>query len=182
MGYVCCTGSNACAGCLLDCVILMPLSSSSRQLYLGRIFPCFLLWAAALPTGTVLVSLATHAAHSIQCHFDYERCCTIIHATTLYDSSLLGCNINASGFRAQADAMAGQGFRDAGYDLVLIQECISKSRSANGTIVVDPVKFPEGMPHLVGRDNGDSISACGQRVSILSELCLNPFPSPSAPG
>lgn len=46
--------------------------------------------------------------------------------------------------------MAGQGFRDAGYNLVLIQECISKSRSANGTLVVDPVKFPEGMPHLVG--------------------------------
>jgi alpha-galactosidase len=77
---------------------------------------------------------------------------TINHIPTHISLTFKGCNINASGFRAQADAMAGQGFRDAGYNLVLIQECISKNRSANGTIVVDPVKFPEGMPHLVGRD------------------------------
>lgn len=40
-----------------------------------------------------------------------------------------------------------------------LQECIAKTRDANGRIVPDPEKFPEGMPALVDYIHSRDIKA-----------------------
>ena len=45
-----------------------------------------------------------------------------------------------------ADVMASEGYRDAGYEYLVIDDCWSeKKRDRSGRLVPDPVKFPHGM-------------------------------------
>lgn len=55
-------------------------------------------------------------------------------------------NINEELIRGAADAMVETGLRDAGYEYVVIDDCWSeKQRNAEGRLVPDPQKFPNGM-------------------------------------
>lgn len=57
--------------------------------------------------------------------------------------------INETVVRETADAMVEQGFRDAGYVYVSVDDCwMSVERDANGDLQADPVKFPSGMKAL----------------------------------
>jgi alpha-galactosidase len=48
--------------------------------------------------------------------------------------------------RETAEAMIANGMRDAGYVYIVIDDCwAEKERDANGQLVADPVKFPNGM-------------------------------------
>ena len=57
-----------------------------------------------------------------------------------------GSNINEELIRQMADVMVEKGYRDAGYEYLVIDDCWSlKQRDENGLLVADPEKFPHGM-------------------------------------
>jgi alpha-galactosidase len=57
-----------------------------------------------------------------------------------------GEKINESLIKETADYMAASGLKDAGYDYLVIDDCWSlKERDAQGRLVADPAKFPNGM-------------------------------------
>lgn len=67
--------------------------------------------------------------------------------------------------REMADFMVEEGYRDAGYNYVVIDDCWSlKERDANGNLVADPNKFPSGMKALAdyihGRDLKFGMYSC----------------------
>jgi alpha-galactosidase len=59
-----------------------------------------------------------------------------------------GCNVSEELIRGAADAMVASGMKDAGYRYIVIDDCWQVSRSADGTIVPDPERFPSGMKAL----------------------------------
>ncbi len=57
-----------------------------------------------------------------------------------------GPNISDKLIRETADVMASEGFLEAGYNYLIIDDCWSKrERDENGRLVPDPEKFPNGM-------------------------------------
>ena len=50
-----------------------------------------------------------------------------------------------------AQKMVDIGLRDAGYHYVVLDDCWSSGRSANGSLVPDAKKFPNGMAHVAAR-------------------------------
>ncbi len=59
------------------------------------------------------------------------------------------CNINEALIMEIADAMVASGMRDAGYEYVNIDDCWHASaRDADGNILPDPTRFPNGMRAL----------------------------------
>ena len=58
------------------------------------------------------------------------------------------CDYNEQTIREQADALVSTGMRDAGYQYVVIQECIAKSRDNEGNLLADKERFPGGIPAL----------------------------------
>ena len=52
-------------------------------------------------------------------------------------------------YKAQADRMVSDGYRDAGYVYVNIDDCWPlRSRDSNGSLVADPDRFPSGIKAL----------------------------------
>ena len=67
-------------------------------------------------------------------------------------------DINEKLIRETTDILVENGYRDAGYEYVVIDDCWSlKERDADGNLVADPEKFPNGMKAL-----GDYIHEKGQ--------------------
>lgn len=72
--------------------------------------------------------------------------------------------INETVVRETADAMVEQGFRDAGYVYVSVDDCwMAVERDANGDLQADPVKFPSGMKAL-----GDYIHERGLKFGLYA--------------
>src|SRR6202007_2983828 len=59
-----------------------------------------------------------------------------------------GCDVSDKLIREMTDAIVSTGMKDAGYQFVNIDDCWQVSRAADGTIVVDPDRFPNGMKPL----------------------------------
>ena len=59
-----------------------------------------------------------------------------------------GCNVSDKLIREMADTMVSTGLKAAGYQYVNIDDCWQVSRTADGSIVVDPDHFPNGMKAL----------------------------------
>ncbi|MRN52098.1 glycoside hydrolase family 27 protein [Paenibacillus monticola] len=58
-------------------------------------------------------------------------------------------DINEQLIREAADTLVAEGYKDAGYDYIVIDDCWSlKERDGEGKLVVDPLKFPNGMKAL----------------------------------
>ncbi len=58
-------------------------------------------------------------------------------------------DINEQLIRDVADVFVTEGYLDAGYEYIVIDDCWSlKERNADGNLVVDPAKFPSGMKAL----------------------------------
>ena len=63
-----------------------------------------------------------------------------------------------------ADVMVEKGYKDAGYEYVIIDDCWSlKERDENGRLVPDPEKFPHGMKYLA-----DYIHSKGLKFGMYS--------------
>ncbi len=66
--------------------------------------------------------------------------CTIFLANFLSSETLI---------RQTADAMVLRGFRAAGYEYVIIDDCwLDKERGARGELRADPKRFPSGIRAL----------------------------------
>jgi alpha-galactosidase len=73
-------------------------------------------------------------------------------------------DINEQLIRDVADKFVNDGYKDAGYEYVVIDDCWSlKERDKNGKIAVDPQKFPGGMKALA-----DYIHSKGLKFGIYS--------------
>ena len=60
-----------------------------------------------------------------------------------------GTNINEQLIMETADVMANEGFLEAGYEYLVIDDCWSlRERDENGLLVADPEKFPHGMKYV----------------------------------
>ncbi|WP_036409638.1 alpha-galactosidase, partial [Microbispora rosea] len=80
------------------------------------------------------------------------------------DWNSFGCNVNENLVRQTADIMVSSGMAAAGYTYVNIDDCWStKSRNANGDLVPDPQKFPNGMKALA-----DYVHSKGLKLGIYS--------------
>ncbi|HEY3867966.1 MAG TPA: glycoside hydrolase family 27 protein [Actinocrinis sp.] len=65
------------------------------------------------------------------------------------DWNAFGCNTSEALIEQTADAMVANGMKAAGYDYVNIDDCWQeKTRDANGDLVADPAKFPDGIAAL----------------------------------
>lgn len=75
-----------------------------------------------------------------------------------------GLDINDQLIREQADAMVASGLKDAGYEFINIDDGFWNGRAADGTLIVDTKKFPEGM-----RAVADYIHSKGLKAGIYSD-------------
>jgi alpha-galactosidase len=75
-----------------------------------------------------------------------------------------GCNVSEDLLKSMADGMVSSGMKDAGYQYVVIDDCWQVSRDADGNIVPDAQRFPNGMKAL-----GDYIHSKGLKFGIYSD-------------
>ena len=75
-----------------------------------------------------------------------------------------GPNINEQMLMEIADVIVEQGYRDAGYEYVVIDDCWSlRERDEDGNLVPDPEKFPHGMKYVA-----DYIHSKGLKFGMYS--------------
>ena len=73
-------------------------------------------------------------------------------------------DINEELIRQVADVFVSEGYKDAGYEYIVIDDCWSlKERDAHGNLVADPAKFPSGMKALA-----DYIHSKGLKFGMYS--------------
>lgn len=73
--------------------------------------------------------------------------------------------INEQLYKDMADRLAADGYRDAGYEYVNIDDCwMSKTRDANGRLQPDPERFPSGIKALA-----DYVHAKGLKLGIYQD-------------
>ncbi|WP_317969919.1 glycoside hydrolase family 27 protein [Paenibacillus sp. CCS19] len=78
-------------------------------------------------------------------------------------------DINEQLIRDVADLFVSEGYKDAGYEYIVIDDCWSlKQRDMEGNWVVDPVKFPSGMKALA-----DYIHSKGLKFGMYSCVGTN---------
>lgn len=72
-------------------------------------------------------------------------------------------------FKEMAEILVSEGYRDAGYVYVNIDDCWSTfDRDANGRLQADPVRFPSGIKHLA-----DFMHARGLKLGIYGDVGTN---------
>ncbi|HUZ97437.1 MAG TPA: glycoside hydrolase family 27 protein [Edaphobacter sp.] len=72
--------------------------------------------------------------------------------------------INEGVVRETADAMASNGMKDAGYQYVIIDDCWQTGRDAEGNIIVDKEKFPNGIKAVA-----DYVHSKGLKFGIYTD-------------
>ena len=81
------------------------------------------------------------------------------------DWNAFGCNVNADLVEQTADAMITNGMAKAGYKYVNIDDCwLEKTRDANGNLVPDPAKFPNGIKAVA-----DYVHSKGLKLGIYND-------------
>lgn len=76
-----------------------------------------------------------------------------------------GCDIDEEKILGQARALVSTGLRDAGYDLVAIDDCWQGPRDARGRLTADARRFPSGM-----RAMGDRLHVMGLRFGLYTAI------------
>src|SRR3954452_13603540 len=81
------------------------------------------------------------------------------------DWNAFGCNVSESLIKDTALAMHDNGMQAAGYQYVNIDDCwLLKSRSADGHLVPDPAKFPDGI-----KGTADYVHSLGLKLGIYED-------------
>jgi alpha-galactosidase len=76
-----------------------------------------------------------------------------------------GCDVNETLIRETADALISSGLAERGYEYVNIDDCWSmRERGADGRLVPDPVKFPNGIAGLA-----DYVHSKGLKLGIYGD-------------
>ena len=80
------------------------------------------------------------------------------------DWNAFGCNVDEQLIEQTADFFVSSGLKAAGYQYVNIDDCwLEKQRSADGHLVPDPVKFPDGI-----KGTADYVHSKGLKLGIYS--------------
>ncbi len=79
-----------------------------------------------------------------------------------------GCHVDQDLIKQIADAMVSSGMKAAGYQYIIIDDCWQVARDAQGNIVPDPKRFPDGMKALA-----DYIHSKGLKFGIYSDAGTN---------
>ena len=77
-------------------------------------------------------------------------------------------NISEAIIKAQTDAMASNGMKDAGYSYINMDDGFFGGRDENGDLKAHPTRFPSGMKSLA-----DYIHAKGFKAGIYSDAGIN---------
>ena len=81
------------------------------------------------------------------------------------DWNSFGCNVDEQLIEQTADYFVSSGLKDAGYTYVNIDDCwLEKTRSADGHLVPDPVKFPDGI-----KGTADYVHSKGLKLGIYED-------------
>ncbi|MGH8963522.1 MAG: NPCBM/NEW2 domain-containing protein [Jatrophihabitantaceae bacterium] len=81
------------------------------------------------------------------------------------DWNSFGCNVDEQLIEQTADYFVSSGLKAAGYEYVNIDDCwLEKSRSADGHLVPDPVKFPDGI-----KGTADYVHSLGLKLGIYED-------------
>jgi alpha-galactosidase len=83
------------------------------------------------------------------------------------------CDYDENTIRGQAEALVSSGLRDLGYRYILIQECIAPRRNLDGSLFVDPVRFPHGLQALVNFIHERNLKA-GIYTDVGAHTCFGP--------
>lgn len=76
-----------------------------------------------------------------------------------------GCSVSAELIQQTADLFVSTGLKDAGYEYVNIDDCWSlKERGADGRLVPDPAKFPDGIAAVA-----DYVHSRGLKLGIYGD-------------
>ena len=59
-----------------------------------------------------------------------------------------GCDVSEQLLLGTAQKIVDYGLRDLGYHYIILDDCWSAGRSANGTLLANTTKFPNGMAHV----------------------------------
>jgi len=85
-------------------------------------------------------------------------------------------DINEQLIREATDTLVAEGYKEAGYEYIVIDDCWSlKERDKDGKLVADPIKFPNGMKALA-----DYIHAKGLKFGMYS--CVGTHTCAGYPG
>ncbi len=68
-----------------------------------------------------------------------------------------GNNINEQLIMEMADTIVSKGYRDAGYEYVIIDDCWSLKERVDGKLTADPALFPHGMKYLSDYIHGNGL-------------------------
>jgi alpha-galactosidase len=81
------------------------------------------------------------------------------------DWNSFGCNVDEQLIKQTAHFFVSSGLKDAGYQYVNIDDCwLTHSRDANGRLVPDPVKFPDGI-----KGTADYVHSKGLKLGIYED-------------
>jgi alpha-galactosidase len=81
------------------------------------------------------------------------------------DWNSFGCNVNEQLIEETADYFVSSGLQAAGYQYVNIDDCwLTHSRDAEGRLVPDPVKFPDGI-----KGTADYVHSKGLKLGIYED-------------
>jgi alpha-galactosidase len=81
------------------------------------------------------------------------------------DWNAFGCNVSEALVKQTADFFVSSGMKAAGYEYVNIDDCwMTHTRDANGSLVPDPVKFPDGI-----KGTADYVHAKGLKLGIYED-------------
>jgi len=77
-----------------------------------------------------------------------------------------GNAIHETAVRETADAIVAMGFKDCGYEYIVIDDCWTRKdgRDSNGDLIPDPEKFPNGIKALA-----DYVHSLGLKIGIYSD-------------
>jgi alpha-galactosidase len=81
------------------------------------------------------------------------------------DWNSFGCNVSEKLIKDTADYFVSSGLKDAGYTYVNIDDCwMTHTRDADGRLVPDPVKFPDGI-----KGTADYVHSKGLKLGIYED-------------
>src|SRR3954471_3048712 len=81
------------------------------------------------------------------------------------DWNAFGCDVSEQLIKQTADFFVSSGMKAAGYDYVNIDDCwMTHSRDADGRLVPDPVKFPDGI-----KGTADYVHSLGLKLGIYED-------------
>ncbi|SCU79803.1 LANO_0A07536g1_1 [Lachancea nothofagi CBS 11611] len=67
------------------------------------------------------------------------------------------CEVNEELLLGTSEKIVQLGLRDLGYKYVILDDCWSSGRAANGSLVADSKKFPNGMKHVADELHGKDL-------------------------